>query len=251
MFVYGVCTGSADRMAGTLLPSLDAYGLGPLLIRQNQASIFDAYNSIMDEAIQRWPSLEGLVFLHEDVAVQDPSFEHKLRAAFRDPAVGVVGAIGGCGQTEMSWWRTARENRHGHVGSPERLEDYSRGSHTVDAVDGLMIGVSPGFARGHRLRGDGYPGFHGYDSELCAQARAAGMRVLVVDVDLFHDHSPSGDHTLAFSWAEYEWMLRWQEPSWQSRVKWRAKRALLQLMARVQGPGAIAPTRLTVARGQR
>ncbi len=251
MFVYGACAGRSDRLATTLVPSLEGHGLGPLLVRRGQTSIFDAYNSLMDEAIERWPHLEGLVLLHDDVAIQDERFEEKLRAAFADPTVGVVGVIGGLGHDEMSWWRTVRERRHGHVATPAKREDYSRGIHAVDTVDGLMLAVSPRFVRDHRLRGAGYPGFHGYDSELCAQARASGLRVLVVDIELFHDHQPSGDRTLAFSWAEYEWMLRWRVPSRQSRAKWAVKRAVLRQMARVLGAATPAPRRLTVARGQR
>lgn len=240
VFVYGVCAGSSDRLAATLARSLEARGLGPLLVRLNQSSIFAAYNSLMDEAIGRWPDLEGLVLVHEDVVIEDERFEEKLRAAFADPKVGVAGVIGGVGHWEMSWWRTAREKRHGHVGSPEKVEDYSRGTHDVDTVDGLLMALAPGFVRSCRLDGSGYPGFHGYDSELCAVAREAEMHVIVADLDVFHDHKASGDHTVAYGWANHEWMLRWRSTRRRGRLKWRVKRAAARALA-AGDPGRTLP----------
>ena len=229
MFVYAVCESASGQLDATLRPSLKRYGLGPLIVRFNATSIYDGYNSLMEEAIERWPQLEGVVLVHDDVEIRDPQFETALRDAFSEPRVGVVGAIGGRGHVEMSWWKTT--DRYGRVGSLSGPECYAEGPAVVDTVDGLLMAVSPRFARQCRLEGRGYPGFHGYDSELCAVARAAGMTVLVGRLSVFHHNKPPALESPELNWAMFEWMLRWRPASPRLRALWRAKRFVLRWLA--------------------
>ena len=228
MFVYATCAGPSDKFATVLSPSLERLGFGPMLVRRDAPSIFEAYNDMVSEAVTRWPDLEGVVLTHDDVAIRDSEFETVLRATFADPNVGVVGVIGGRGHVEMAWWKS--KFRFGCVGSPLKKESYLPGPAVVDTVDGLLMAVSPRFAREHRLNGRGYPPFHGYDSELCAVARAAGMTVMVADTDVFHDHKPVPIESPALSWAMFEWMLRWRPARPWIRATWRAKRLVLRCL---------------------
>jgi len=230
VFVYGVCAGPSDRYERVLAPSLRALGLGPVIVRRRERSIFAAYNSIMDEAIERWPDLEGVVLVHEDVRIRDARLEQSLRRALAQPDVGLVGAVGGVGHHEMSWWKT--ETRHGHVEHATHVDTFSQGEHDVDTVDGLLMAISAETARECRLNGRGYPGFHGYDSELCALVRSAGRRVRVADLDVFHDCAPTAWEQPELWWAAFEWALRWRPASAVTRAHWRAKRLGLMLKAR-------------------
>ncbi len=230
MFVYGVCIGPSDRFDRVLKPTLPQGVV--LLTRTHQRSIFDAYNSILDEACARWPDLEGVVLLHEDVAIRDSSaLQRTLREVFAEPSVGAAGAVGGVGHWEMSCWKT--NQMYGHVEHATHKDDFSRGEHDVDTVDGLFIALSPRAARMCRLDGKGYPGFHGYDSELCFVVRNAGLRVIVSDFDLFHDCKPGPWTQPEYGWAMFEWLLRRHATNRRTRLTWRVKRFVLASMTRL------------------
>ena len=230
MFVYGVCVGPTGQFERVLNPSLRRFGLGPVLVRTKQRSIFDAYNSILDEAVSRWPNAEGVVLAHEDLEIRDPSFEVRLRDTLALPDAGVVGVVGGAGHTDNWWWNSPR--KYGYVEHAVYTHDFRRGTHDVDTVDGLLMVVSPRAAREIRLDGHRYPGFHGYDSELCAIVRAYGMRILVTDLNVFHDCNALDWSRPELRWAMYEWMLRWRRPAQlRTRLVWRTKRRILRLLS--------------------
>lgn len=229
MFVYGVCVGPSNRFSLTLEPSLKRHGLGPVITRYGQRSIFDAYDSMLDEAVVQHQDLERVAFIHEDVYVQDPGLEDRMREALGDPEVGLVGVVGGSGHREMSWWKTS--DRQGHVRHATHTDDFSRGIHEVGTVDGLIMVVSPTVARRVRMDGRRYPGFHGYDSELCALVRETGLRVIVADLDVFHDCKVTDWSQPTLWWAAFEWALRWRRASLWQRTIWRAKRAVFRVRA--------------------
>jgi GT2 family glycosyltransferase len=63
--------------------------------------------------------------------------------------------------------------------------------HDVDAVDGLLLVLSPWAVRNLRFDEDRFTGFHGYDADICFQARAAGKRVVVDEIAVVH-HTKGG-----------------------------------------------------------
>jgi GT2 family glycosyltransferase len=65
--------------------------------------------------------------------------------------------------------------------------DYAR-TGEVDSVDGVVIVMSPWAVR--ELRFDESLGnLHGYDLDICLQARAAGRKVVTTDIRVIHHHS--------------------------------------------------------------
>jgi hypothetical protein len=249
VFAYGVCVGGSARFETVLRPSLERAGLGPVMSRTDQRSIFDAYNLLLDEAVARWPDLEGVVLVHEDVVIRNGGFEDRLREALSAPAAGLVGVVGGRGQTEMSWWKS--RELFGHVAHATHVDDYSRGIAHVDAVDGLLMALSPQAARTCRLDGRGYPGFHGYDSELCAVVRERGLRVLVADLDVFHDCKPTDWRQPELWWAAFEWARRWRGGSQRQQANWRLRRDAHRALALARRNRAVAGLRRRRSRALR
>jgi hypothetical protein len=232
MFVYGVCVGPTNKFGDFCEPSLIRNRLSPVLARREQRSIFEAYSSIIEEALSTWPDLEGVVLLHDDVEVVEPDLEAKLRGVFSDPAVGAVGVVGGRNNTEMSWWMT--DELFGHVRHAQHTDDFTRGDHEVSTIDGLFIALSPAGARACQLRQGGYPAWHGYDSEICETIRQANLKVMVTDLELFHDCKPGPWRSPAYGQAIMEWNIRWKNGSKVESAKWRVHRAALALAARVR-----------------
>ena len=233
MFVYGVCVGPSGKFEAACGPSLERYGFEPVILRRHQRSIFEAYVSMMDEASDRWPDLEGLVLLHDDVVIEDDCIETNLRRLFRSGRTGIVGVVGGTGHDELSWWKT--DERFGHCRMATHVDEYSRGDHEVSTVDGLFMALSPPAVQllSRSLRQGGYPAWHGYDSEMCRLVRQAGLSVLVSDFELFHDCKRGPWGRAEYGQAIMEWWLRSSEGGIRQRVAWKMKRHLLATAARL------------------
>ena len=70
----------------------------------------------------------------------------------------------------------------------------------VDTIDGFMMTLSPWAVR--ELRFDEDLGqFHGYDFDICLQARAAGKKVVAEDIKVIHHKSLDLIGDLAAGWT--------------------------------------------------
>ena len=166
----------------------------------SSSSIFRTYNLYLDLA-KKLDDLEALVLVHQDAELVDPDFCAKIRQALQDPEVALVGCGGSLGVRSIAWWEgavtwsgfTHRFQEHGGGEIPalswdaEKLPSYARLGE-VDAIDGFVMALSPWAVR--ELRFDEALGrLHGYDFDLCCQARAAGKKVVTADFRAIHHHS--------------------------------------------------------------
>ncbi len=170
----------------------------------NGREIFSAYAAMMKEAI--FGKAECLVLIHDDLEFRDVALAGKLRAAFSDPSVAVVGLIGACNAKGLRWWEG---NRKGRVfDNAHGLHAFPYDDPEVHTLDGMMLALSPWALENLTLDDLGYTGFHGYDMELCSQARKVwGKRVIVADIEAFH-HSRGG-FTEGLADAEKVYQRRW------------------------------------------
>ena len=151
------------------------------------------YNLILDRAA-REEELEALVLIHQEVEIVDGELCAKLRRAFADPEVAVVGAIGATGVRSIAWWEgeissgpvMQRYQEHGGGELPafsfkERLPAPA----DVEMVDGFLMALSPWAVRNVRFDESLWLG-HGYDLDFCLRVREAGRRVRTEDLRLVH-----------------------------------------------------------------
>lgn len=175
MVTYGVCVGSWRKLTAYVTPRV---GARPLMALWGQTSIAEAYNKIL--AATTGP----LILQHDDLEITDPDGEAKLLDALTgDVALAGVAGGGGAG---LAWW-----NQHpvGHQRTDAMDIDFGARAGEVELLEGSVLALSAWAVE--NLRFDArFPGFHGYD-EIAAQARHAGRRVVVVDVDTHH-HTPMG-----------------------------------------------------------
>jgi GT2 family glycosyltransferase len=170
-----------------------------------------AYNSILDEAAEL-PDLEGVVLLHEDTEIDDPSFLTEVRHGFVDPTVAVIGPIGASEVRTMAWWEgnTFGRVEAPNIGSaPAMLGAVPSGWHDVDAVDGLLLVVSPWAARHARFDERFAPYFHGYDVDYCFQVRSHGRRCLVAPLTVIHYAIWRPERSRAWIEASIAWQRKW------------------------------------------
>ena len=140
----------------------------------------------------------------------------------------------------------------------ESLPPYARLGE-VDSIDGFVMALSPWAMR--NLRFDESLGqIHGYDFDICMQARAAGKKVVTADLQVVHHHSLRLiDNPETWINAYMRVAEKWDEqiPHNGSRDRdweWRARRAEAEASAaRLMGGrrGAAAGRPLEAARGDR
>jgi hypothetical protein len=145
-------------------------------------SIHQAYNEALNHFAAA-EDLEALVLLHEDVEILTTDFCTRLRAALIDPDVAIVGPIGARGVTSLAWWEGEMAGR---VGDTRGLLEKGFHPPEVDALDGLMLCLSPWTVRNLRFDAVTYRGFHAYDIDLCFATRASGRKVIVADLPVMH-----------------------------------------------------------------
>jgi hypothetical protein len=207
MIVFASCVGSPEKFATCALPGLRlaAEPDSPIVEATTKTSIFEAYNEVLD-ATAGLDDVEALVLLHEDVEITDPGFCATIRAALAQPQVAIVGAIGARRVTSLAWWEG---ETFGRMLESRGLIDFGGGTRDVETVDGLILVLSPWAVRNLRFDAERFTGFHGYDADLCFQARAADRRVVVTDLPLVH-HTKGGYGDLeAYQAADRAWREKW------------------------------------------
>jgi hypothetical protein len=161
-------------------------------------SLFRSYNTILDQASGR-DDIEALVLVHQDAEIVSHDFCAKVREALSDPEVALVGCGGAVGVDNIAWWAgsvtwASFTTHYEELGGGEvpGLTWLGVPSHArtgeVDTIDGFVIAMSPWAIR--ELRFDESLGaLHGYDFDLCMQARDAGKKVVTTDFRVIHHHS--------------------------------------------------------------
>ena len=163
-------------------------------------SLFRNYNLLLDRVKDR-EDLEALVLIHQDAEIVDPEFCPKLRAALADPEVAIVGCAGAIGVRSIAWWEGSVTwasflHRYDELGggdipamtwTEEGAPAYAS-TGQVDTVDGFVLALSPWAVRNLRFD-ESLGALHGYDIDLCLQARTKGRKVVTADLKVVHHHS--------------------------------------------------------------
>jgi hypothetical protein len=171
-----------------------------VLVQESPGTLFQNYNRLLDKA-GALENLAALALIHQDAEIADPAFAATVREALRDPDVAIVGCVGAVGVRGLAWWRGTLT----WAGITHTYPEYGGGSFPgptwdpqrvppraelgeVDTVDGFVMVLSPWAVR--NLRFDESLGtLHGYDFDICMQARTAGKKVVTADFRAIHHHS--------------------------------------------------------------
>jgi len=190
MIAFAACIADRTKFTTCALPGLQRVMEpdSPFAELETTTSIHEAYNEALDYFAAA-DGLEALVLLHEDVELFDPGFGATVRAALADPQVAIVGAIGARDVRSLAWWES--EEMVGAVSETRGTAYHGFDDPDVDAVDGLLLVLSPWAVRNLRFDTASFTGFHAYDLDICFAARAAGKRVIVADLPLMH-HTKGG-----------------------------------------------------------
>jgi len=167
----------------------------------SSGTLFRSYNLILDQAA-KLDDLEFLVLIHQDAEIIDPDFIPKIREAMKQDDVALVGCAGAVGVRNIAWWEGAVTwasftHVYDELGGGEipaltwlatNTPSYAQLGE-VDMIDGFVIALTPWAIQ--NLRFDEITGgaLHGYDFDICHQARDAGKKVVTADLKVIHHHS--------------------------------------------------------------
>jgi hypothetical protein len=202
VIAFGAAITDADAYDRYAMPGIRraAEPNSVVLAHQTTGSIFRNYNLLLDKAAEH-DDLEALVLVHQDAEIMNDDFAATIRAALGDPDVAIVGCAGAIGVRSIAWWEgavtwAAVSHRYEELGGgdfpalswePASAPSYAE-TGEVDSIDGFVMVLSPWAIR--ELRFDESLGaLHGYDFDLCMQAKAAGKKVLAADFRAIHHHS--------------------------------------------------------------
>jgi hypothetical protein len=172
-----------------------------IFAHQTTGSLFRNYNLMLDLARDE-PDLEALVIVHQDTELlADDNFCSKVREALADPNVAIAGCVGAIGVRSIAWWEGAVTwasfiHRYEELGGgdvtamtySENVAPTFAELGEVDSIDGFVMVLSPWAVR--NLRFDESLGrLHGYDFDICCQAREAGKKVVTANLRAIHHHS--------------------------------------------------------------
>jgi GT2 family glycosyltransferase len=226
MIGFGCAIGSEEKYRRFALPGIERVRQpeAPLIEVRGRDCLFRAYNEILDrvEADRR---VEAIALIHEDTEIRDDYFEERVRWALRDPAVAIVGTIGGVGVRGIDWWihdygvgySILEPIEPGVLYETPLLEGSEAsgagGFGTVDSVDGYLMVLSRWAI--HELRFDERevgPGFHGYDADICFQARERGRKVFAVGMDVAHHRNSVSPTPYREDWlrAQIAFRRKWE-----------------------------------------
>jgi glycosyl transferase family 2 len=171
-----------------------------ILAHGSTGSVFRSYNMLMDQA-KKLEGLEALVLIHQDAEIIDPDFLKKIREALSDPDVAIVGCAGAIGVRNIAWWDgsvtwASFTHRYEELGggevpalawTPEETPTYAQ-TGEVETVDGFVLGLTPWALEELRFDESLGQAIHGYDFDLCLQAREKGKKVVTADLKVVHHH---------------------------------------------------------------
>jgi hypothetical protein len=189
MISWIVATHDRTILEANLLPGLPADD--ELLLVEDAPSIAAAYNEGQSRATHQLRC-----YVHHDVAILDAARLRERLAAACAPEVGMVGVIGSR-EPVWPWWNGSTlgsvfDTRLG-------LLDFGAGGPCA-YLDGLLLATAQTVEWDER-----YPGWHGYDHDMCAQMLARGLSNFCLSAGhLMVRHSTDGptDPDAITGWAE-------------------------------------------------
>jgi hypothetical protein len=202
VITFGCAIGSDATFAAYAAPGI-ARAAEPdsaVIELRDQSSIFEAYNGVLERCAAR-PDCEAAVLLHDDLEILDSGFCNRVRHWLGGSDVAVLGAVGARDVRSIAWWhgrdQVGRFGWRGISDADKRLGrelqpagtlrlDWGGAGEDVDAVDGMVVVLSRWAIEELRFDEQLAPGFHGYDADICFQARERGKRVIVGDFELIH-----------------------------------------------------------------
>jgi hypothetical protein len=173
------------------------------IVFENKLGLPALYNSfICEENINK-----KIIFMHDDVLIQDLFFDEKIELAFaKYDIVGLAGAKTCDLQAPMKAWHlmTSRENMVGEVGHSKDKKSWTTTFGPTDSraliIDGLFIAVDVNKLLQTKTYFDEDFDFHHYDMTFCLRANQNKLKIGVYPIQVLH--FGLGDSMMSDQWQK-------------------------------------------------
>ena len=217
-------------LLGPCLPRLGEFmTFGLQLFAENTRPLGECYNAAIDAAADG----DVLVFLHDDVCVDDWMLGQRLQEALATfDGVGVAGnrrhqpgqttwhlqpldpASRGKVHDLQAPWDSAHLSGavwHGpsSPGLSGAMSLYGPSPAAVVLLDGVLIAARADRLRASRVRFDPSLGFHFYDLDFCRSAIAAGLKMGTWPIAITHASSGGSAHSPAWDHSRQLYLRKW------------------------------------------
>jgi hypothetical protein len=157
-------------------------------VNNGEKSLSQVYNEILSESEN-----DIVVFCHDDIYFDTPSWYHKILKHFEKTDYGILGVAGTTYMPKSGQWWEQRKKMHGIVNHEHQgkkwtskySEDLGKKIKEVIVVDGLFISLSKSKIK-HKFD-ESVEGFHFYDLNFCFPNYLDGVKIGVIfDVRITH-----------------------------------------------------------------
>lgn len=202
-------------------------GFMPFVLRlfpENSLSLGACYNTALDEA----DANDVLVFIHDDVHIDDWMLGQRLSEALR--YFDVVGVAGNrrCQPGQLTWylqapgqddtslaWDTdylsgAIMHDSDTLDAQARVSNYGQMPSAVQLLDGVFLAVRMDRIRASGARFDAALGFHFYDLDFCRSAQAAGLKLGTWPIAISHASRGESVHSAAWAQSRDLYLQKWE-----------------------------------------
>jgi len=146
---------------------------------------------------------EGIIFVHDDVYIDDPKFLEKIKTQFRN-GFSVVGLAGAASAkiSKPALWHLMSE-RSTHAGAVAHPVDLARSGRTgsdysyVTAfgptpkrcliMDGLFLAINCKKFKENIVKFDEQFTFHHYDLDFCLQCNKSKHKLVAININVIHN----------------------------------------------------------------
>lgn len=225
------CTTEAfahQTLLGACLPRLGHFSsLGVLLASENRAPLAELYNDAIDKAAPD----DVLVFVHDDVHIDDWMLATRLREALQQfDVVGVAGSrrrqpgqwawylqpLPDTAEGVPDWSKSVLDSvhlsgavAHGVPPHQNRISVYGPSPSEVCLLDGVLLAARAGTLQQHGVRFDPELAFHFYDLDFCRTAQAAGLRLGTWPLAITHQSGGASIHSPSWLQARERYVRKW------------------------------------------
>ena len=223
MIAFVVPVSDEARYEEIAAPSLEAVREpdSPVMAPGGEGPPQPRLNAALEE-LAVMPDLEAAVIIHEDVRLLDPQTAAIVRRTFSDPDIAIAGVMGAQGVSSLAWWEGVNIGRTASSKLVAGEVVGVAGAGEVDAVDGIVLCLSPWAVRTLRFDESLAADFHGYDVDLCFQARYHGRRVEVIPMATAHEYQPLFTDTERWKRNQLRFERRWLDHRMITEARHRA-----------------------------
>lgn len=218
---------ATQTLLGRCLPRLGQFMPFALkLLANNTRPLGECYNAALDEAAND----DVLVFVHDDVHIDDWMLGHRLSEALG--VFDVVGVAGNrrCQAGQLTWNRLppapssegvalapwdneylsgAIAHAPSQPGQSASVAPFGPSPAQVALLDGVLMAVRVDRLRASGVRFDASLGFHFYDLDFCRAATAAGLKLGTWPMAITHASRGTSAHSEAWVRSSALYLKKW------------------------------------------